>query len=110
MILFSYSWRQGLGSFNKGSSSLTKLEAGSSSVQDEAEDMEEQPLVRNRSRRASSGSIESLKEVGEMDEGPPTGPGSRVITDHPLHNGGTFPAEVYLSILAIDSILIGMVK
>ncbi|OVA14152.1 UBX [Macleaya cordata] len=85
--------RQGFGSFNKGTSSQPKLEAGSSSVQDEAEDVEEQPLVRNRSRRMSSGSGESLKEVGEMEESPPSSPGPHDITGHPPRNGDAFPDE-----------------
>ncbi|KAI3925797.1 hypothetical protein MKX01_003356 [Papaver californicum] len=77
--------RRRLRSFNQGASSQVKLEAGSSSVRDEAEDIEEQPLVRNRSRRVSSGSV---REVGEMDESPPASPGP------PLpQNGDTFPAE-----------------
>ncbi|KAI3869433.1 hypothetical protein MKX03_020987 [Papaver bracteatum] len=80
--------RRRLRSFNQGASSQVKLEAGSSSVQDEAEDIEEQPLVRNRSRRVSSTSVGSLREVGEMDESPPASPGP------PLpQNGDMFPAE-----------------
>ncbi|RZC72903.1 hypothetical protein C5167_048379 [Papaver somniferum] len=80
--------RRRLRSFNQGASSQSKVEAGSSSVQDEAEDIEEQPLVRNRSRRVASRSVGSLREVGEMDESPPASPGP------PLpQNGDTFPAE-----------------
>ncbi|MCL7022109.1 hypothetical protein MKW94_006334 [Papaver nudicaule] len=77
--------RRRLRSFNQGASSQVKLEAGSSSVQDEAEDIEEQPLVRNRSRRVSSG---SLREVGEMDESPPASPGPQLP-----RNGDNFSAE-----------------
>ncbi|KAI3985405.1 hypothetical protein MKX01_033719 [Papaver californicum] len=80
--------RRRLRSFNQGASSQVKLETGSSSVRDEAEDIEEQPLVRHRSRRVSSGSVGSLREVGEMDESPPASPGPPLS-----QNGDTFPAE-----------------
>ncbi|KAI3909484.1 hypothetical protein MKW92_032399 [Papaver armeniacum] len=81
--------RRRLRSFNQGASSQAKVEAGSSSVQDEAEDIEEQPLVRTRSRRLASGSVGSLREVGEMDESPPASPGPALP-----QNGDSFSAEV----------------
>ncbi|KAJ4981974.1 hypothetical protein NE237_032811 [Protea cynaroides] len=61
--------------FGQGTSSQFKLEAGSSSVQDEtAEDVEEQPLVRHRSRHVTFGSMESSKDIGEMMDSPPSSP------------------------------------
>ncbi|KAK3027552.1 hypothetical protein RJ639_042321 [Escallonia herrerae] len=46
-----------------------RLEAGGSSIQDEAEDAEEQPLVRHRSRHMSSDSVDTAKEMGEIEWG-----------------------------------------
>ncbi|KAF5193671.1 Plant ubx domain-containing protein [Thalictrum thalictroides] len=87
------SGRQGIGAFNRGTLNQPKLEAGSSYVQDEAEDVEEQPLVRQRSRRVSFGS-DSVKEASEMDDdSPPSSPGPRDIGDHPQNNGAPFPSD-----------------
>lgn len=92
-------WRQGFDPLNKGTSSQFKLEAGSSSIQDEAEDVEEQPLVRHRSRRVSSGSVESVKEVEEMEDSPPSSPGPHDVGSPPRHNGDAFHSdEVHPSI------------
>ncbi|CAK9141836.1 unnamed protein product, partial [Ilex paraguariensis] len=63
-----------------------KLEMGSSSVQDEAEDVEEQPLVRNRSRQMSSVSIDTAKEIEEIEVSPPSRPQQGVIVSNPQHN------------------------
>ncbi|KAJ4981112.1 hypothetical protein NE237_031949 [Protea cynaroides] len=85
--------RQGFGSLGKGTSSQFKLEAGSSSVQDEAaEDVEEQPLVRHRSRRVSFGSMESSKDIGEMDS-PPSSPRQHDIGTDRQRNRGTFHSD-----------------
>ncbi|PIA49592.1 hypothetical protein AQUCO_01300403v1 [Aquilegia coerulea] len=85
--------RQGIGAFNRGTLNQPKLEAGSSSVQDEAEDVEEQPLVRQRSRRVSFGS-DSIREASEMDDdSPPSSPGPHDIGDHPQNNGAPFPSD-----------------
>ncbi|GMN32304.1 hypothetical protein TIFTF001_003600 [Ficus carica] len=51
-----------------------RLEAGRSFIQDEVEDLDEQPLVRHRSRRMSSGSVESAKEVDSVEHSPPSSP------------------------------------
>ncbi|KAK6935334.1 UBX domain [Dillenia turbinata] len=75
--------RQGYGSFEKGTSS----------VQDDAEDVEEQPLVRHRSRRMASGSLGSTKEVGVVEVSPPSGPQHHTIVSHPQQNGNAFPSE-----------------
>ncbi|KAF8412316.1 hypothetical protein HHK36_000277 [Tetracentron sinense] len=91
-ILTAANGRQGFGSSNKGTSSQSKLEAGSSSVQDEAEDVEEQPLVRHRSRRLSFGSMESSKEVGEMAVSPPSSPEPHDIGND-QHNNDAFHTD-----------------
>lgn len=78
---------------NKGTSSHSKLEAGSSSIHDDIEDLEEQPLVRHRTRHVSSGSIDSVKEVGEIGDSPPSSPG-RDNNNQAQNNGNDFPSEV----------------
>jgi hypothetical protein len=76
-----------------------RQEAGSSSIQDEAEDVEDQPLIRHRSRQPSSGSLESAREVGVAEASPPSSPGQSNIGSHPLHNGDAFSDEVSFTIL-----------
>ncbi|XP_024449390.1 plant UBX domain-containing protein 8 isoform X2 [Populus trichocarpa] len=68
-------------------------EAGSSSIHDEAEDVEEQPLIRHRSRQTSSGSMESAREAGVVEASPPSSPGRSNIGSHPLHNVDAFSDE-----------------
>lgn len=70
-----------------------RLEVGSSSAQDEVEDVEEQPLVRHRSRHTSSGSIDTAKEIGEDDLSPPTSPQRHNAVIHPEPNENEFPSE-----------------
>jgi hypothetical protein len=74
----------------------SRLEPGSSSIQqEEAEDVEEQPLVRHRSRRMSSGSLDSAKGVEVVEaSSPPSSPGRHVIGNHPQHSENAFPDEV----------------
>ena len=76
-----------------------RQEAGSSSIHDEAEDVEEQPLIRHRSRQISSGSMESATEVGVGEASPPSSPGRSNIGSHPLHNVDAFSEEVSSTIL-----------
>ncbi|XP_010278560.1 PREDICTED: plant UBX domain-containing protein 8-like [Nelumbo nucifera] len=85
--------RQGFGSFNRGTSGQFNLEAGSSSLQDEAEDVEELPLVRHRSRRVSSGYVDSATEVQEIADSPPSSPGLQHVGSHPQRNGNTFHSD-----------------
>ncbi|TXG50983.1 hypothetical protein EZV62_023507 [Acer yangbiense] len=77
----------------KVAASNGRLEAGSSSIQDEAEDVEEPPLVRHRSRHMSSGSVESSKEVEVIEDSPPSSPRQHDISNHPQHNGNAFPSD-----------------
>ncbi|XP_043689934.1 plant UBX domain-containing protein 8-like [Telopea speciosissima] len=85
--------RQGFSSFGKGTSSQFKTEAGSSSVQDEAKDVEEQPLVKHRSRRVSSGSVESARDVGEMMDSPPSRPRRHDVGTDRQRTGDTFQSD-----------------
>ncbi|KAK6947728.1 UBX domain [Dillenia turbinata] len=75
--------RRGYGSFEKGTSS----------VQDDAEDVEEQPLVRQRSRQTASGLLGSTKEVEVVEVSPPSSPPQHIIGSHPQRNGNAFPSE-----------------
>eukprot|EP00262_Sarcandra_glabra_P011619 TRINITY_DN2827_c0_g2_i1.p1 TRINITY_DN2827_c0_g2~~TRINITY_DN2827_c0_g2_i1.p1 ORF type:complete len:585 (+),score=155.30 TRINITY_DN2827_c0_g2_i1:82-1836(+) len=84
--------RQGFGSPNNGSARQFKLEIGNSSIQEEAEDVEEQPLVRHRSRRFASEATESEKDVGRVDH-LPSSPGQRDITSHIQQNGDAFHSD-----------------
>ncbi|XWS49888.1 hypothetical protein CRYUN_Cryun12cG0041700 [Craigia yunnanensis] len=70
-----------------------RLMEGSSSIQDEAEDADEQPLVRHRSRQTSSGSGEYAKEVGVVEASPPSSPGQQGIGNIPSNNENAFPSD-----------------
>ncbi|WJZ82259.1 hypothetical protein VitviT2T_002031 [Vitis vinifera] len=85
--------RQGFGSLDKVTSSRPKLEAGSSSIQDEAEDIDEQPLVRNRTRRMSSGSVESVKETEAIEVSPVSSPRRQNVGADPDPNGTAFHSD-----------------
>lgn len=80
---------------------LSRLEAGTSFIQDDTDDLEEQPLVRHQSRRVSSGSVESSKEVEvieDLEVSPPSSPRQLNRGNHSQHNGDAFPsAEVFSS-------------
>ena len=72
---------------------------GSSSFPDEAEDAEEQPLVRNRSRLVSSNSlnpaidIEEDEEVNEENESLPLSPQHPPNINRPVNNATDFPSD-----------------
>ncbi|KAK7265543.1 hypothetical protein RJT34_33163 [Clitoria ternatea] len=69
-----------------------RLQAGSLSVHDEAEDVEEQPLVRNRSRHISSGSTGSDKDVEVIE--PRTLPSTATQDNNSPHrNQNSFPSD-----------------
>lgn len=59
---------------------------GGSSTQDEVEDIEDHPLVRHRSRRMSSGSVDSGTEIRDTGDSPPSSPQHDTGSDHPQHN------------------------
>ncbi|KAE8671551.1 Plant UBX domain-containing protein 13 [Hibiscus syriacus] len=70
-----------------------RLMRGSSSIQDDAENVEQQPLVRHRPRQALSGSRESVKEIGAVEASPPSSPGPQDIGNLPQSNGNAFPSD-----------------
>ncbi|TKY55343.1 Plant UBX domain-containing protein 8 [Spatholobus suberectus] len=69
-----------------------RLQAGSLSFPDEAEDVEEQPLVRNRSRHMSPGStgLDGGVESIEASTLPST---AAQDSSNPHHNGNSFPSD-----------------
>ncbi|KAK7253026.1 hypothetical protein RIF29_37408 [Crotalaria pallida] len=70
-----------------------RLQAGSSSFQDEGDDLEEQPLVRNRSRLTSLGSTESGKEVDVTEASTLPSTGLQDDSNPPPHDRNSFPEE-----------------
>jgi len=66
---------------------------GNSSIQDEVEESEEQPLVRHRSRQRSSASEEHM-EVGEAEVSPVLSPPQSTVASQTRLNGNAFPDEV----------------
>ena len=78
---------------DKGISTPSRLEAGSSSMQNEAADVEELPLVRHRSRRNSSGSVESGGDIGDVEVSPPSSPVQQDNVSHPLRSGNDLPSD-----------------
>ncbi|XP_058190932.1 plant UBX domain-containing protein 8-like isoform X1 [Rhododendron vialii] len=75
-----------IGKLTSSNERLSRLDVGSSSIQDEAEDVEEQPLVRHRSRRVSYASINFGKENEEAEVTPPSSPGQDDDINHPPTN------------------------
>ncbi|XP_017611651.1 plant UBX domain-containing protein 8 [Gossypium arboreum] len=79
-----------------------RLMEGSSSIQAEAEDGDEQPLVRHRSRQTSSGPGESANEVGVVEASAPSSPGQQGIGNLPLNNGNEFPSDEWGGISSVE--------
>lgn len=67
------------------------LQAGSSSFQDEAEDVEEQPLIRNRSR--SLGCTNSAKDVEVIETNTLSSTGHQDSSNNPQHNGNPIHSD-----------------
>ncbi|KAL2902338.1 Plant UBX domain-containing protein 8 [Bienertia sinuspersici] len=83
--------RQGVNSSDK-SSSQDKREAGGSSIQDEVDELDEHPLVRNRSRRRSSVSARVPREEGESEVSPALNPPEPTVASQ-AHPNGSFPTD-----------------
>ncbi|KAG9160726.1 hypothetical protein Leryth_022311 [Lithospermum erythrorhizon] len=78
----------------------SRLEVGSSSIQDEVEDVEEQPLVRQRRRRTSPESVAAVNGIEEVTVSPPTSPG--VIDEHMQQNGRDFHSDEWGGISSVE--------
>ncbi|KAF0924334.1 hypothetical protein E2562_010027 [Oryza meyeriana var. granulata] len=81
--------RQGLATEKIGSS---RQPIDEDSLQEETEDVEEQPLVRRRSRRIPSGNTESAQPVYTVDSPPSSSQPQGNLNDR-QNNGDDFPSE-----------------
>lgn len=75
-----------------------RLEAGSSSIQD---DVELQPLVRHRSRHSPSGSLES-SQVGVIEASPPSSPGRDVVENLPPRTRSDFASDEWGGMSSVE--------
>ncbi|GER44542.1 UBX domain-containing family protein [Striga asiatica] len=73
----------------------SQLEHGGTSLQDEADDVEELPLVRHRRRRVSSGLIDTANNIEEDEVSPPSSPPQHDHVHDPQHDRSEFPSEVW---------------
>ncbi|GLT90927.1 hypothetical protein SLE2022_088420 [Rubroshorea leprosula] len=69
-----------------------RLGAGSSFIQDKADDVEGQPLTKHGSQPSSPGSMES-SQVGVIEPSSPSSPGQEAVGNDPPHNGNTFASD-----------------
>lgn len=67
---------------------------GSSSVyEEETDDIEEQPLVRNRSRNVSTSSVDAVKDAEEVEVSPHASPQHPDNLDPPQVDGNNFRSD-----------------
>ncbi|GFP85174.1 scarecrow-like protein 28 [Phtheirospermum japonicum] len=71
----------------------SQLEPGRTSLQDEDEDLEEQPLVRRRRRRVSSGPINTANNTEEVDVTAPSSPRQQDNVRDSEENRSVFPSD-----------------
>ncbi|XP_076945428.1 plant UBX domain-containing protein 8-like [Bidens hawaiensis] len=79
-----------------------RLEAGISSIPDEVEEPEEQPLVRNRSRLTSSRSIDSSEEIEQVDLNLAPGLQQPPNINHPVNSTSDFPSDEWGGISSME--------
>lgn len=77
----------------RGNRGRSRLQEGSSSFQDEAEDVEEQPLVRSRTRRLPLGSTGSAKDDDVVEAGMLPSVGQASSNPPPQHNENSFHSD-----------------
>ncbi|CAA0831528.1 Plant UBX domain-containing protein 8 [Striga hermonthica] len=70
----------------------SQLEHGGTSLQDEVDDVEE-PLVRHRRRRVSSGHLDIANNIEEEEVSPPSSPPQHDRVHDPQHDRNDFPSE-----------------
>ncbi|OIT21827.1 PREDICTED: plant UBX domain-containing protein 8-like isoform X1 [Nicotiana attenuata] len=78
-----------------------RSEVGSSSVPDEAEDLEEEPLVWRRRKPISSGS-ETAQDIEEHVVSPLSSPRQHDNLNHSLRNGADFPSDEWGGISSLE--------
>ncbi|KAG8374861.1 hypothetical protein BUALT_Bualt10G0039600 [Buddleja alternifolia] len=81
------------GKLTSSSGRQSELEVGSSSIQEEDEDVEELPLVRPRRRRVSSTSIDAPKDSEEVEVSPASSPRQDENVHHPPNDRNDFPSD-----------------
>ncbi|KAL0324342.1 UNVERIFIED_CONTAM: Plant UBX domain-containing protein 8 [Sesamum calycinum] len=81
-----------MGKFASSNGRQSQLEAGSSSIQDEAEDEEELQLVRHRRRRVTSSSTDTPKDIEGVEVSPTSSPRQN-DNIQPQQNGSDFPSD-----------------
>ncbi|XP_022944618.1 plant UBX domain-containing protein 8-like [Cucurbita moschata] len=70
-----------------------RMETGSTSAQDEVEDLEEVNLIRHRTKRKSSGNAEPAKGVEIVDLSLASSPKHPDSSNNPQHNGNAFQSD-----------------
>ncbi|KAK9067983.1 hypothetical protein SSX86_012094 [Deinandra increscens subsp. villosa] len=80
----------------------SRLDVGSSSIPDEVDEAEEQPLVRNRSRLMSSRSIDSAEDIDEVDLDLPSSLQQPPNINHPGNNRSDFPSDEWGGISSME--------
>lgn len=70
---------------------------GSTVLPDEAEDVEELPLVRRRRRRVSSAPIDTVENIEEVEDTPPSSPPPDNNVLHPQQTRSDFPSDEVIS-------------
>lgn len=80
-----------------------RLQVGSSSVyEEETDDMDEQPLVRNRSRNVSTSSVDAVKDVEEVEVSPHASPQHPNDLNPPQVDGSNFHADEWGGISSLE--------
>ncbi|KAG2677372.1 hypothetical protein I3760_12G095300 [Carya illinoinensis] len=86
----------------KLAASNVRLEPRNSSIQEEAEDVEEQPLARHRSQHMPSGSVDSANDVLVVEDSSPSSPGWHGMGNHPQNNGNAFQSDEWGGISSVE--------
>ncbi|XP_075476949.1 plant UBX domain-containing protein 8-like isoform X1 [Primulina tabacum] len=73
----------------------SQLEVGGSSIQVDAEDVENPPLVRRRRRRVSSVPVETNKDIEKAAASPPSSPREHNIVNRSQRNEDDFAADAW---------------
>ncbi|KAK4422677.1 Plant UBX domain-containing protein 8 [Sesamum alatum] len=71
----------------------SRAEVGNTSMEDEAEDVEELPLVRHRRRCVSTGPISTAKNIEDIEVAPPSSPRRHDSIHHLQHDESDFPSD-----------------
>ncbi|KAL3647205.1 hypothetical protein CASFOL_008173 [Castilleja foliolosa] len=93
---------QEIGKSTSSNGRQSQLEIGSSSVQDEADDVEELELVRHRRRRTTSSSIDTPNDNEGVDVNPPSSPQLNENVHPAQHSGSDFPSDEWGGISSVE--------